>query len=187
MKRTAYLMLTLICGFLSADRAAAVNIVWVTPNAPGPSAAAQAVGFTEAPDIGYTNMLTAAGHSVTRLLTQATGNNTALPAGDLTTMNAADLVIISRSANSGIVDNVLEINSWNTQVTKPVIIMSGNFTRNNRLGLTTGTTTADITGSTRLKALVPNSPIFQGVTLDANNETGEIMNLVTAPIPGNPV
>jgi hypothetical protein len=81
-------------------------------------------------------------------------------------------------------DNVTEINSWNTQVTKPMIITSGYATRSSRLGLTTGTTIPDITGATRFLANVPAHPVFQGISLNGSNETGEILNLVTSPFAG---
>lgn len=187
MNRLPFYSAALLASLLLAAPASGVNIVWVTPHATGPSGPAVTAGFTEAPDIGYTNLLTAAGHSVTRLLAPAAANNAAVPPADLATMNAADLVILSRSIVSGVFDNVNEINSWNTQVTKPMILISGYATRNNRLGLTTGATIPDITGPTRLVVSNPAHPIFAGVPLNGSNETGTILDRVTAPIAGNPL
>jgi hypothetical protein len=169
---------------LLALSASAANIVWGTPHSPGVSALAAGIGFTEPPDKGYTDLLTGAGHTVTRFLSPVAGSNLALDAGQLATLNGADLVIIGRSNNSASFDNVNEVNSWNTQVTKPLILTSGYIARNNRLGFTTGTTIPDITGPTRFVAQNPAHPIFAGVTLNGSNETGPILDLVPNPVVG---
>ena len=58
-----------------------------------PDGDAAGAGFTEAPDKPYTQLLADAGYDVQRYLQTGTP--------DLDVVNAADLVIISRSVNSG--------------------------------------------------------------------------------------
>src|SRR5688572_16503140 len=82
---------------LSIYSANAANIIFVSFHAPtdAPSTAASdpAYGCTRAPDAGYTDLLRNAGPTVTRYLTRD------LP--EASVLNAADLVIISRSVPSG--------------------------------------------------------------------------------------
>jgi hypothetical protein len=75
--------------------ASAASIAWVSFHAADnmPSAAAVTAGFTDAPDKGYTDVLQAAGHTVTRFVT----TDNAPPAG----LDAHDVIIISRSVPSG--------------------------------------------------------------------------------------
>ena len=76
--------------------AQSANITWVSfHDTDGPSSAAAGAGMTEAADIGYTNLLAANGHSVSRFMTHEP-----LTADDIATLNASDVVIISRSVSS---------------------------------------------------------------------------------------
>jgi hypothetical protein len=52
-----------------------------------------------------------------------------------------------------------------------MIITGGYVLRNNRLGLTTGTTIPDTVGPVNLAVNNPSHPIFAGVALDASNTT----------------
>ena len=87
MKKSA---LFLLCGLALAVPSEAANIYFVSihPGDNTPSAAAITAGFTQAPDVGYTQLLQANGHTVTRVVSSDIPNAALL--------NAADLVIISR-------------------------------------------------------------------------------------------
>jgi hypothetical protein len=135
------------------------NIVWVSFHAADdqPSAAAATAGFTSAPDIEYTKLLTNAGHTVTRYLTTATP--------DVDYLNGFDLVIISRSnpsANFG----TDAATAWHS-LTNPTIHLGGYGLRANRSGYYTGDTIPDVSSaSVRLSVKDPAHPIFAGVDLD---------------------
>ena len=136
--------------------------MWVSfhPADVTPSALAITAGFTNAPDKAYTDLLTANGHTVTRVVTSGTPNATQL--------NAADLVIISRSVPSGDYQDDPETAAWNG-ITAPTMILGGYILRGSRLGYTTGDTIPDVTNSAvKLKAIAPGHPIFNGVALDSN-------------------
>jgi hypothetical protein len=153
--------LVLLCALVSTLSANAANIAWVSfhPGDDTPSAAAITAGFTQAPDVGYTQLLAANGHTVTRFLTADAPD----PA-----LNGFDLVIIGRSVNSGHYELDAETAAWNG-ITAPMMIMSGYTLRNNRLGFTTGTTIPDTAGPVGLAVNVPSHPIFAGIALDAGN------------------
>jgi hypothetical protein len=133
------------------------NIVWVSFHGEDEAASAGAAGagFTEAPDKGYTDLLKAAGYGVTRYVTTATP--------DAAVLNAADLVIIGRSINSGHYQNAAAT-LWNG-ISAPMIIMSGYTLRNSRMGFTTGATMPDIIGDIALAVNDPTHPIFAGIAL----------------------
>jgi hypothetical protein len=168
--------------------ASAAKIGWVSFHATdAPSAAAMTAGFTAAPDKGYTDLLTANGHQVTRFLTHDSPT-----AADLATLNAFDVIIIGRSVNSGNYQQADEALFWNSTLTKPVINMGGYTTRNSRLGLTTGGTipdtgaTAAAGGPVRLQVTNPAHPIFAGVPLDGTNTMVNLYaDVVNAPFAPN--
>lgn len=116
-------ILLLCAGALAtlAQAAPAANIVWVSDQL------VDAVG--QLPDQGFINLLTAAGHSVTRSFA-ATPN--------VATLNASNLVILGRSGASGSFDSTAETLVWNTQVTVPLMSTNSYFTRSSRLGWYTG-------------------------------------------------
>jgi PEP-CTERM motif len=155
----------------TAPLASAANIAWVTfhDNSRAASAGAAGVGFTLPPDLGYTDLLTAAGHTVTRVLSI---NDPETVDGQLATINGYDLAIIGRSTSSNHYQQAGEQLFWNTGVTIPVITMNGYTARANRLGLATASTTPiDTTGDVSLKVLDPSHPIFAGIALDGTNTT----------------
>jgi hypothetical protein len=159
----------------------AANIVWVSFHSAqdgSPSAAAAATNFVQAPDIGYTSLLAANGHTVTRFGTK----NDPTPA-DAAFLNGFDLIIIGRSVDSANYNE--ERSFWNSTITKPVINMSGYTLRNNRLGFTAGATIPDTTATIGLEALVPSHPIFSGVALDgANIMVNSFAGIATHPSNG---
>jgi hypothetical protein len=157
-----------------------------------PTTAAATAGFTAAPDKGYTDLLTSAGHQVTRFVSKN------LPtAADAAILNQSDLIIVSRSVPSGhygdpAADAAVERQFWNLDITKPVIHLGGYALRSNRLGYYQGTTIpdtgplADGGGPVRLQAAVPAHPIFAGIPLDGTNTmTNLYANTVTTPFAPN--
>jgi hypothetical protein len=172
------LVLAIICG--CASLAGAADIAWVSfhPGHTMPSNAAMTAGFTAAPDKAYTDLLTSAGHNVTRIVTSANPN--------VSQLNMFDLVMISRSNPSGNFQTAASSALW-ASVTAPMIHLGGYAIRGGtgggaRLGYTTGETIPDTLGPVRLTINAPNHPIFAGVARDANNVmTSDYANDVTAP------
>jgi len=138
-------------------------VLWVSfhgaDDAPGADAAAY--GFTEAVDKPYTDLLAGAGYDVQRYIQTGTP--------DLDVVNAADLVIISRSVSSGSFSGDAAT-IWNG-VTAPMICLNGYTARSSRMGYNTGTNIPDTTGDIALSVIEPNHPIFAGIELDADGTT----------------
>jgi len=132
-------------------------VAWVSYHAADdePHADAAAVGFTLAPDIGYTDLLKANGYDVVRVLTSQEP--------DVEYLNTFDLVIISRTASSGHYSGS-GASLWNS-ITAPMINLNGYTLRNSRLGFTDGGTMVDTIGDITLTVADPAHPIFAGVEL----------------------
>jgi len=158
---------------LAVASAQAATIVWVSFHGADdePSAGASGAGFTEAPDKGYTDLLTANGYNVTRYIT--TGSP------DPAFLNAADLVIISRSVQSAHYQNA-SASLWN-DISAPMIILSGYTLRSNRMGYTTGNTIPDITGDITLTVNNPTHPIFAGIPLTGGTMTNPYAGIAVYP------
>ena len=159
MKKTA--SLALVSLFLSVMFSHAANVAWISfhPGDDTPSAAAASAGFTMAPDVGYTELLRANGHEVTRIVTSATP--------DAAVLNDYDVVIIGRSVPSGNYQDA-GATAWNS-ISAPVIVMGGYVMRNSRMGYTTGGTIPDTAGTVAVTVNDPSHPIFQGISLGADN------------------
>lgn len=161
-----WMALLVVCALTVAVPAQAANIIWVSfhPGDETPSATAGGIGFTNAPDVGYTRLLRSAGHNVTRVVTMANA------AVDTNLLNSADLVIIGRSVPSDHYQDPPERAFWHGIVTSPVMIMGGYINRTNRLGFMTGNTIPDVNSNpVRLSILNASHPIFAGVALDSSN------------------
>ncbi|MDI6451785.1 LamG domain-containing protein, partial [Anaerobaca lacustris] len=132
-------------------------IVWVSFHEADdtPSGGAAGAGFTEAADKAYTDLLQAAGYDVVRYIQTGTP--------DLDVVNAADLVIISRSVASGSFANDAAT-TWNN-VSAPMMILGGYVIRQNRMGFATGNTIPDTIGDIMLTAIDPEHPVFAGIAL----------------------
>ena len=165
MRNKAPQLLSLL--LLTTASPQAANIAFVSFHAPTDASNTTAAdyGFTIAPDVGYTDVLRDAGHTVTRYLTQ---NNLQSNAAMIAALNASDLVIISRSVNSAHYETADEAAAWNG-ITAPTMILGGYVLRNVRLGLTSGGTMVDV-GATnvRLDVLDPSHPVFAGIPLDGD-------------------
>ncbi len=138
------------------------RIIWVSfhEDDDTPSQAAADAGFTRAPDVTYTSLLRANGFEVTRYVTT--------PTPDIALLSEADLVIISRSVNSGAYQSADSTFAWHG-ISAPAIVMSGYIIRQSRLGFLTGEDIPDTIGPIRLQASDPQHPIFTGVNLGNDN------------------
>ena len=154
---------------LSASSLPAANIAWVSFHSADntPSANAVNAGFTNAPDVGYTALLAANGHTVTRF-PSVDLDATAFP-DVIAGLNTNHLVIVSRSVGSGQYELVNETAAWNG-LTAPLMTVNGYINRANRLGFNTGSTIPDVNSNPmRLRVNAPTHPIFSGVALDSTN------------------
>jgi hypothetical protein len=98
------------------------------------------------------------------------GNWTELDAAKISTLNAADLIIISRSANSGSYDETGEATQWNS-ITTPMISTNIYFARSSRwLWMNTTSFIRDNVGSPVLEAVGVTHSVFFGITLDQANQ-----------------
>lgn len=158
-------VLVLLCAATATFNLKADNIVWVSFSSGDdtPSAGAAGAGFTQAPDIGYTSLLEANGHTVTRFVTKNDPD-----ASDATYLNSFDLIIVGRGVDSSNYQQANETLFWNSTITQPLISMSGYILRNSRLGFTTGGTVPDTTSTISLSVLNPGHPIFSGIALNTN-------------------
>jgi len=140
-------------------------VAWVSYHAADdePHADAAAVGFTQAPDIGYTDLLKANGYDVVRVLTSQEP--------DVEYLSTFDLVIISRTASSGHYSGS-GASLWNS-ITAPMINLNGYTLRNSRLGFTDGGTMVDTIGDIALTVTDAAHPIFAGIEL---GEDGTMVN-----------
>ncbi|HSA01681.1 MAG TPA: hypothetical protein P5055_13170, partial [Candidatus Paceibacterota bacterium] len=152
---------------LAATSSRAARIAWVSFHAAddAPSAAAITAGFTRAPDAGYTALLAAQGHQVTRFVTvEGIYDYPDMVAA----LNTNDLVILSRSVPSGHYDAVEETAVWQS-ITVPILALGGYVNRANRLGFHTGDTIPDVNSALlRLRVNASAHPIFTGIALDAD-------------------
>jgi len=171
---TRTVLSALVLAFCISSATPAANIVWVSfhPGDSQPGTNAAAAGFTTAPDKAYTDLLATSGYTVTRYVQTATP--------DAALLNAADLVIISRSVNSASFQDAAATR-WNTTITAPMMILGGYPIRQNRLGLSTGNTIPDTTGDIRLTANDPAHPIFKGISLTGNTMANPYAGVVRHP------
>jgi hypothetical protein len=134
------LSLTLLTLLGAVSVSSAASIVWVSDQFVGAAGSDNVTspngtftgGVGPYADQGFINMLTAAGHTVTRFNPADTPN--VLSAGDVATMNTYDLVILGRSGNSSLFDTAVETLPWNTGITKPLLSTNTYFSRSSRLG-----------------------------------------------------
>ena len=161
-KRLVFFCATL--GFVLSSVVQAANIIWVSDNKNG----------TNAPsDIGFVNLLKAQGYNVDYQGQGGTGTPgyqswRTLDATKIATLNAADLIILSRDLDSGsYASNATEVTQWNG-ITKPVLMLIAHVARNDRWQWVE--TAGQTDGSPALQAVKTDHFIFNGVTLDANKQ-----------------
>jgi hypothetical protein len=159
-------LLLLLCALVSTINTHAANIAFLSfhSSETTPSANAVTAGFiNQAPDAGYTQLLTANGHTVTRFVTADNFN--------VSQLASFDLVIISRSVASGHYQATNETAAWNGLAVPTIILgayinRGGSTAGNVRLGLMGGSTIPDTDGPIRLRVNAPSHPLFAGVALD---------------------
>jgi len=151
------------------------KIIWVSFHGAddAPSAGAAGDGFTQAPDKGYTDLLKANGYDVTRYIQTGTP--------DVNVLNAADLVIVSRSVAPSSFQNAAAT-AWNG-ISAPMIIVGANI-RAGHLGFVTGNTLSHITGDITLTVNDPTHPIFTGIPLTNGTMTNPYAGVVVYPTDG---
>ncbi len=147
------------------------TVVWVSFHGAddAPSGGAAGAGFTVAADKGYTDLLKGAGYDVVRYVQTGTP--------DVNVVNAADLVIVSRSVASGSFQNDAATR-WNT-VTAPMIVLNGYTARKSRMGYNTGTSIPDTTGDIALTVADASHPIFAGIALADGTMANPYAGVVT--------
>jgi len=133
-------------------------------------------------DSGYVDLLTAAGHTVDTHYDDL-GE---LDQAEIDAMNAADVVVVSRSIASGAyATDDAEIAQWNG-ITSPLMLMTPFLTRSNRWKWLDTTDAFTQLEPQNLEAVDSSHPIFDGVTvadvIDADKITltaGQVTNGVT--------
>ncbi len=180
MKPTRQVLLTIAAAAIPLlffpTGAGAANIVWITENT-------DAANPPSPDDVGWTDLLTANGHTVVRRDVRDLDVNP----GGVTDLNAADLVIVSRDTNSGNYNNGgaggVEATAWNS-LTSPLILMSSYLVRSSHWKWFNNT--GNPTHSGNMDVLDPGHAIFAGITLDANDEFAAIesgsVNLTGSPL-----
>jgi hypothetical protein len=144
-----------VISFSLASSTRAENIIWVTESTDN-----NGDGLPD--DHQWVEWLESEGFS----LDVQRSNWTELDAAKISTLNAADLIIISRSANSGSYDETGEATQWNS-ITTPMISTNIYFARSSRwLWMNTTSFIRDNVGSPVLEAVDATHPVFFGITLD---------------------
>ncbi|MBN2314720.1 MAG: hypothetical protein JXM79_12385 [Sedimentisphaerales bacterium] len=131
---------------------------------------------------GWIDMLQANGYDVDLSFQNQEGRE--LDASEIEALEAADLIIVGRDMLSGQYSN--QITEWNSLST-PLIMINGwlpGSTRWNWLEVSTNTQ-RDVSN---LQAVIPDHPVFDGVSLDANNQVSmltESSQFTDTTDPGN--
>lgn len=164
-KKLMYVVLTLaFCLFSSVD---AATIVWVSDNKT-PTDGVPA-------DQDWVDLLEAQGYTVNLDFRNQEGRS--LDAAEIETLNAADLIIISRDTNSG--DYTGTIAAWNS-IETPIIMQVAHIARSNRwLWINTDAFNDSLPLS--MEAVDVGHPVFDGVSLDSNNEVPVINEASSFP------
>ena len=178
------LLSPLLLALATAPVAQAARIVWVSDNGPEGSAATTGTGAdgvvrgswhpavstgTPFVDQGFVDLLTAAGHSVSRFNPQSGRLST----DDVPLLNAFDLVILGSALNSGPFNLNAQGNKWNVDIRSPMIVTKSTLIRANRMGYLNApnaSTEYDSaandplrTSSGKLTFNVPTHPVFSGI------------------------
>jgi hypothetical protein len=136
----------------------AANIVWVA------EANVDAAGVPY--DQGWIDLLTAQGHTVD----DQRGSWMTLGAAQIAALEAADLVIVSRTTNSGnYATDTAEVTQWNS-VTTPLMLLSGYSARNSRWQWINSGSTTEYAAATAMRVIDGDHPIFTGV----NTASGQV-------------
>ncbi|MBN1359244.1 MAG: LamG domain-containing protein [Sedimentisphaerales bacterium] len=163
-----------------ASSAQAANIVWVAEG----NVDAAGVPY----DQGWIDLLTAQGHTVD----DQRGSWMTLTATNIATLEAADLVIVSRTTNSGnYAGDATEVTQWNS-VTTPLLLLTAYLVRSNRWQWINSDGITEYTAQTAMQVEDATHPIFTGVNvgngqidvIDAAVNSGQA-TFLTAPNASN--
>jgi hypothetical protein len=127
-------------------------------------------GATVPDDQDWGDMLKAAGYEVDQRppISAGVGPWRELDANEVTALEAADLIIVSRDADqSQYATNTAEVAQWNS-IKTPLILMQNYIARSNRWRWLSSTSMAARQNYFMAKAVDPNHPMFAGVQLDPN-------------------
>lgn len=159
-KRMAFLVLAL--AFCLSPMARAANIIWV-------SESIDVNGDGTPDDAAWIPWLQGLGYTVD----VQRGNWTALDNAKIATLNAADLVIISRCTSSGNYNNdATEISQW-SGIKAPILNLSAYFARNSRWFWVNSGATTQLVGPL-MEVVVPDHPIFSGIKLNAAKQVAVV-------------
>lgn len=183
-----------------AFSAQADSILWVSDNgAKGTEAGSDGVnrgvfhpavsGETPYVDQGFVNLLTQAGHRVTRF----NPNSTSMSIDDVPLINGYDLIILGAALNSGPFNLNSRGAKWNTMITPPMIITKSTLIRRDRMGYLLDNkefdcaADASTTASGKFTFVQPNHPIFDGIarTIQGGNAVMSNFGLTHVPSPVN--
>ena len=156
--------LILVCVLVLGSFANAANIVWV-------SESPDVDGDGVIDDQAYVEWLEGLGHTVDL----QRSNWTTMDDAKVEQLNAADLVIFSRSANSGNYDEAGEPDLWNS-ITAPMIMQSAYLVRNSRWLWFDNATVNNLTAPA-YEVVDASHPIFAGLSTEGGqvflvDETG---------------
>jgi regulation of enolase protein 1 (concanavalin A-like superfamily) len=129
-------------------------------------------------DQSWVDLLTANGYTVRADFR----NNEAatLDAAKIATLNAVDLIIISRNSDSGNYDDGDEPAQWNA-IRTPILSLSAYMPRSSRWGWL-NTSASPANSDATMEAVLKDHPIFRGVTLDASNQVDVITSAIDFPV-----
>src|SRR5881397_34937 len=112
-RRQAILTVIMLASFAGIAHVRAANIVWVSDaNDPGVGFFPTGSGYS---DSGFVTLLQNAGHNVIRY-NQPNAQATLLTPAEIAALNTNDLIIISRTVNSGAYQQG-QGDQWNTSIT----------------------------------------------------------------------
>ncbi len=200
MKKSSWLSAFVACLGLTSSLHAEF-ILWVSDNGPkgtevggdGVTRGAfyPAVSTTGTPfvDQGFVDLLTAAGHTVTRY----NPNSTSMSTNDVPLINSYDVIILGAALNSGPFNLNSRGAKWNTHITKPMIVTKSTLIRRDRMGYLLDNkeydcaADASTTMSGKLTFLNPGHPIFQGISHSpvGGNEVMDNYSLIRVGSPAN--
>ena len=159
-KRLVVLALTL--GFCFSPVARATNVIWV-------SEATDITGDGVPDDFAWIPWLQGLGYTVD----VQRGYWTTLNDAKIATLNAADLIIISRCTSSGNYNtDATEIGQWSA-IKTPILNLATHFVRNNRW-YWFNTDVIDALVGPMMEVVVPSHPIFSGISLNASNQVAVV-------------
>jgi hypothetical protein len=166
-KKLVYLVLVL--AFCLALPVQAATIVWVSDNKT-PTDGVPA-------DQPWVDLLEAQGYTVNLDFRNQEGRS--LDAAEIETLNAADLIIISRDTNSGDYANGDTPIQWNS-IETPIIMQVAHIARSNRW-LWINTDAYNDSLPPAMEAVDISHPVFNGVNLDNNNQVPVITEASSFP------